>query len=162
MFPSAYCLFRPEYKPVIKPVVAHEQITGKLFVVEIGFCELRQVVTFFHDLVGEIFFIVILSLIFVLKVPYKVVRIFLAQIMAFVVAPHEKGFLFGVAQILHRIPQGEEIPGNPTFGNQILRDILVILKHKFRIFLVLVKLPAGFVKIFLVRIVRQVKPCPEQ
>lgn len=73
-------LSRPEYNPVIIPVVAHEQITGKLFVVEIGFCELRQVVTFFHDLVGEIFFIVILSLIFVLKIPYKVVRIFLVLV----------------------------------------------------------------------------------
>ena len=80
-------LCRPEHKTVVKPVVAHEQITGELFIIEIGLCEVRQVVTFFNDLVGEIFFIVILSLILVLKVPYKVVRIFLAQIMAFVVAP---------------------------------------------------------------------------
>ena len=54
---------------------------GKLFVVEIGFCELRQVVTFFLDLVGEIFSIVILFQIFVLKISYKVVCIFL-EIMA--------------------------------------------------------------------------------
>ena len=41
--------------------------------------------------------------------------IFLAQIMAFIVAPHEKGFLLGVAQILHRITQGEEVFRNPAF-----------------------------------------------
>ena len=98
-------LSRPEYKPVIKPIVAHEQITGKLFVIEIGFCELRQVVTFFYNPVGEIFFIVILPLILVPEIPNKVVGIFLAQITVFVVAPHEKGFLLGVAQLLYRIPQ---------------------------------------------------------
>ena len=76
------------------------------------------------------------------EVPNKVVRILFAHVIAFVVASHEKGFLLGVAQNLHRIPQGEVL-GNPAFGNQIFRDVLVILKHKFRIFLVLVKLPAG-------------------
>jgi len=96
------------------------------------------------------------------EITYKVVRIFLAQIMAFIVAPHEKGFLLGVAQILYRITQGKEVFRNPAFRNQGFRDILVILKHIFRIFLVLVKFPAGFVKFFLVRIVRKVEPCAGQ
>lgn len=99
---SDWLLCCSEHKPVIKPVITHKQITGKLFVVEIVFCELWQVVTFFHDLVGEIFFIVILSQIFVLKIPYKIVRIFL----------------------------------------------------------VIEKLPIEFVKILLIRIVRHVKPPP--
>ena len=72
------CLSRTEYKPVIKPVVAHEQITDKLFIIEIGFCEFRQVVTFLYNPVGEIFFIIILPLILVPEIPNKVVRIFLA------------------------------------------------------------------------------------
>ena len=54
---------------------------------------------------------------FVPEITYKVVRIFLAQIMAFIVAPHEKGFLLGVAQILHRITQGEEVFRNPAFAD---------------------------------------------
>ena len=110
---------RPEHKAVIKPIIAHEQITGKLFIIEIGLCELRQVVTFLYNPVGEIFFIIILPLILVPEIPNKVVRIFLAQIMVFVVAPHEKGFLFGVAQLFHRIPQGEEVPGNPALLSEI-------------------------------------------
>ena len=57
-------LSRTEYKPVIKPVV--------------GLCELRQVVTFLYNPVGEIFFIIILPLILVPEIPNKVVRIFLA------------------------------------------------------------------------------------
>ena len=59
-------LSRTEYKPVIKPVVAQ------------GLCELRQVVTFLYNPVGEIFFIIILPLILVPEIPNKVVRIFLA------------------------------------------------------------------------------------
>ena len=90
---------------------------GELFIIEIGLCELRQVVAFFYDFIGEIFFIVIFPLILVPEITYKVVRIFLAQIMAFVVAPHEKGFLLGVAQILHRITQGKEIFRNPAFAD---------------------------------------------
>ena len=110
-------LCRSEHKAVIKPVVAHKEVTGKLAVIEIGLCELRKVVAFIHNFIGEILFIVILTQILVPEITYKVVRIFLAQIMAFIVAPHEKGFLLGVAQILHRITQGKEIFRNPAFAN---------------------------------------------
>ena len=112
-----WLLCRTEHKAVIKPVIAHEQVTGKLFVIEIGLCELRQVVTFLYNFIGEIFFIVIFPLIFIPEITYKVVRIFLALIMAFIVAPHEKGILLGVAQILHRITQGEEVFRNPAFAD---------------------------------------------
>ena len=44
---------RPEHKAVIKPIVAHEQITGEFFIIEIGLCELRQVVAFFHNRFGR-------------------------------------------------------------------------------------------------------------
>lgn len=115
--PAWLSLCRPEHKAVIKPVIAHKQVTGELFIIEIGLCELRQVVTFFYNFIGEIFFIVIFPLIFVSEIPYKEVRIFAVQITAFVVAPHEKGFLFGVAQILHRITQGKEIFRNPAFAD---------------------------------------------
>ena len=73
-----WLLCRTEHKAVIKPVIAHEQVTGKLFIIEIGLCELRQVVTFFYNFIGEIFFIVIFPLIFIPEITYKVVRILLA------------------------------------------------------------------------------------
>ena len=66
-----WLLCRPEHKAVIKPVIAHEQVTGKLFVIEIGLCELRQVVTFLYNFIGEIFFIVIFPLIFIPEITYK-------------------------------------------------------------------------------------------
>ena len=112
-----WLLCRTEHKTVIKPVIAHKKVTGELFIIEIGLCELRQVVAFLDNFIGEIFFIVILTQILVPEITYKVVRIFLAQIMAFIVAPHEKGFLLGVAQILHRITQGEEVFRNPAFAD---------------------------------------------
>lgn len=83
----------------------------------IGDYDYEQVVAFLDNFIGEIFFIVILTQILVPEITYKVVRIFLAQIMAFIVAPHEKGFLLGVAQILHRITQGEEVFRNPAFAD---------------------------------------------
>ena len=46
--------------------------SGKLFVIEIGLCELRQVVTFLYNFIGEIFFIVIFPLIFIPEITYKV------------------------------------------------------------------------------------------
>ena len=69
-----WLLCRTEHKAVIKPVLAHEQVTGKLFVIEIGLCELRQVVTFLYNFIGEIFFIVIFPLIFIPEIPYKIGR----------------------------------------------------------------------------------------
>ena len=67
-----------EHKALVHSIITHEQVTGKFFIIEIRLCELRQVVTFFYNPVGEIFFIVILPLILVPEIPYKVVRIFLA------------------------------------------------------------------------------------
>ncbi len=117
LIPRPDWLCCPEYKAVIKPVIAHKEVTGKLAVIEIGLCELRQVVTFLHNPIGEIFFIAILTLILVPEIPYKEVRIFPLQITVFVVAPHEKGFLLGIVQILHRITQGEEVFRNPAFAD---------------------------------------------
>lgn len=90
-----WLLCRTEHKAVIKPVIAHEQVTGKLFVIEIGLCELRQVVTFLYNFIGVIFLVFIFSLIFILKRRNKVVRIFFAYIVVVVVAPYEKRFLLG-------------------------------------------------------------------
>ena len=112
-----WLLCRTEHKAVIKPVIAHKKVTGELFIIEIGLCELRQVVTFLDNFIGEIFFIVILSPILVPEITYKVVRIFLAQIVALVVAPHDKRFLLGGAQILHRITQGKEVFRNPALAD---------------------------------------------
>ena len=101
-----WLLCRPEYKAVIKPVIAHKQVTGKLFIIEIGLCELRQVVTFLNNFIGEIFFIVILPPKHVPENTYKVVRLFLAQVMDLVVDRHENRFLLGVVHILYRITHG--------------------------------------------------------
>jgi len=110
-------LCRPEHKTVIEPVIEHKQVTGKPLVIKVCFGEVGQFVALGDYLRGKGFFIVILSYILVLKGFYQIVRIFLAQIMAFVVAPHEKGFLLGVAQILHRITQGKEVFRNPAFAD---------------------------------------------
>ena len=115
--PAWLSLCRPEHKAVIKPVIAHEQVTGKPLVIKVCFGEVGKFVALDDYLRGKIFFIVILSYILVLKGSYQVVRIFFAQIMAFIVTPYEKSFLLGVAQIFHRIPQGEEIFRNPAFAN---------------------------------------------
>ena len=115
--PAWLSLCRPEHKAVIKPVIAHEQVTGKPLVIKVCFGEVGKFVALDDYLRGKIFFIVILSYILVLKGFYQVVCIFFAQITAFIVAPHEKGFLLGVAQILHRITQGKEIFRNPAFAN---------------------------------------------
>ena len=78
-------------------------------VIKVCFGEVGKFVALGDYLRGKIFFIVMLSYILVLNGFYQVLSILFAQIMAFIVAPHEKGFLFGVVQIFHRITQGEEV-----------------------------------------------------